>query len=78
MQLADRIDAEMRVLASELDRIEAEQARGADVLDDLEAVVDRWRELWLEAASVGYVDLPHGAPLERFRAQAVTSRPWEA
>jgi hypothetical protein len=79
MQSADRIDAEIRLLAADLDRTEAEQARGVDVLADLEAVVDRWRELWLEAASVGYLELPHGALRERFRCQAqVAPRPWEA
>jgi hypothetical protein len=78
MQLPDRIDAKIRFLAAELDRIEAAQARGVSVVDALDAVVAGWTNCGWRRPRVGYLDPPHVALLERFRAQAATSRPWEA
>jgi hypothetical protein len=72
-----RFDLAARLLADELDRLEAAQACGLSVADDLEALVDRWRDLCAEAAAANYVATSHDDRLERFQWQAHARRPWE-
>ena len=72
-----RFDLAARLLADELDRLEAARARGLSVADDLEALVDRWRDLCAEAAAAGVVATSHDDRLERFRWEAA-AWPWEA
>jgi hypothetical protein len=68
MPWANRISAEIQVLARKVDRLEIDQARGVDILDDLEAAIYALRSLWAEAIASGCKTTARER-LERFRDQ---------
>jgi hypothetical protein len=76
--LANRISAEIEVLAGKVDRLEIDQARGVDILDDLEAAIDALRRLWAGAIASGYCETAARERVERFRDQAQATEPWGA
>ena len=78
MPSANRISAEIEVLAGKVDRLEIDQARGVDILDDLEAAIYALRGLWAEAIASGYCETTARERLERFREQAHATEPWSA
>jgi integrase len=62
MPFANRISAQIEVLARQVDRLEIDQARGVDILDDLEAAIYALRSTWAKAIASGYCETPARKP----------------